>query len=45
MNPIIFAVIAVAVIGLICSVVLAIASKVMAVPVNETEQKVRECLP
>jgi len=45
MNTIILAIAAVTVIGLICAVILAIASKVMAVPVNETYAKVRECLP
>ena len=45
MNPIVFAIVSVAVIGLICAVVLSIASKIMAVPVNETEVKIRECLP
>lgn len=45
MNPIVLAIISVALIGLICAVVLAIASKIMAVPVNETEKAIRECLP
>ena len=45
MNGIVLAIVSVTIIGLICAVVLAIASKVMAVPVNETEVKVRECLP
>ena len=45
MNIIVLAIVSVSVIGLICSVVLSIASKIMAVPVNETEEKIRECLP
>lgn len=45
MSTIVLAVVAVTMIGLICAVILAIASKVMAVPVNETYAKVRECLP
>ncbi|MBR0136749.1 MAG: RnfABCDGE type electron transport complex subunit B [Clostridia bacterium] len=39
------AVIAVTVIGLICGIALALASHFMSVPVNETEVKIRECLP
>ncbi|MBQ8974370.1 MAG: RnfABCDGE type electron transport complex subunit B [Oscillospiraceae bacterium] len=45
MNIIVLAVVSVTVIGLICAVVLSIASKVMAVPVNEEFTKIRECLP
>jgi len=45
MNGIVLAIVSVTVIGLICAIVLSIASKVMAVPVNETETKIRECLP
>ncbi len=45
MNAIIIAIVSVAVIGLICAIILAIASKIMAVPVDETAQKIRECLP
>ena len=45
MNGIVLAIVSVTVIGLICAVVLAIASKVMAVPVNEKESQIRECLP
>ena len=39
------AVLSVSAIGLICGVILVIAAKVMAVPVDETAQKIRECLP
>ncbi len=45
MNPIVIAVLVVAVIGLICGAVLAVASKFMAVEVDERIPKVRECLP
>ena len=45
MNPIILAVIIVAAIGLIAGLGLAIASIVFAVPVDEREVKIRECLP
>ena len=45
MNSIILAIVSVSVIGLICSIVLAVASKIMAVPVDETEVKIRDCLP
>lgn len=45
MNPIVMAVAAVSVIGLIAAVMLAVASKVMAVPVDERFGPVRECLP
>lgn len=45
MSPILIAIISVTAIGLICAVVLAVASHFMSVPVNETEVKVRECLP
>ncbi|PWM24941.1 MAG: ferredoxin [Oscillospiraceae bacterium] len=45
MSPIVLAVGLVTVIGLICAVGLAIASKVMAVPVDERFGPVRECLP
>ena len=45
MNIIVLAIVSVSVIGLICSVVLSIASKIMAVPVDETQVKIRECLP
>lgn len=45
MNPIVLAIISVSVIGLLCAVMLSIASKIMAVPVNENESKIRECLP
>lgn len=45
MNAILIPVIAVAVIGLICAVMLVVASKLMAVPTDETFTKVRQCLP
>lgn len=45
MNGIVTAIIVVTVIGIICAVVLAVASKVMAVPVDERIPAVRECLP
>ena len=45
MSPILIAVIAVTAIGLICALILALASKVMSVPVNEKEVAVRACLP
>lgn len=45
MNSIIIAVVIVAVIGLIAGLGLAVASIFFAVPVDETETKVRECLP
>lgn len=45
MNPIILAVIVVSAIGLVAGIGLAIASKVMAVPVDEKAEKIRECLP
>ena len=45
MNGIVLAIVSVTIIGLICAVVLAIASKVMAVPVDEIQVRIRECLP
>lgn len=45
MGVIITAVIVVSVIGVICAVMLSVASKVMAVEVDERIPKVRECLP
>lgn len=45
MNPVILAIIVVSIIGLVCAVLLAVASKVMAVPVDERFGPVRECLP
>lgn len=45
MNLIIYAVIAVTVIGIICAAVLSVASKVMAVEEDERIPLVRECLP
>ncbi|MBQ7541148.1 MAG: RnfABCDGE type electron transport complex subunit B [Clostridia bacterium] len=45
MNPILFAVLLVSAIGLIAGLGLSVASVVMAVPVNEKTEKIRECLP
>ena len=45
MSPIVLAVGLVTVIGLICAVGISIASKVMAVTVDERFGPVRECLP
>ncbi len=45
MNLIVLAVVIVAVIGLIAGLGLAVASKVMAVPVDETAEKIQEVLP
>ena len=45
MDGIVIAVIVVTVIGLVCGIMLAVASKFMAVPVDERVDQVRECLP
>ena len=45
MIPIVIAVAVVAVIGLLCAVMLTVASKFMAVEVDERIPLVRECLP
>ena len=45
MSPVLLAIISVTAIGLICAVVLAVASHFMGVPVNEKEVAIRECLP
>jgi len=45
MNPILLAVILLAALGLVAGLILAIASIVMAVPVDEKQVKIRECLP
>lgn len=45
MNTIVLAILAVTVIGIICAVMLAVASKVMAVKVDETVGRLREALP
>lgn len=45
MSPVLLAIIVVTLIGLVCGIVLAVASHFMAVPVNETEIRIRECLP
>ena len=45
MNVVVIAILSVAAIGLTCSVLLSVASKVMAVEVDERMALVRECLP
>ena len=45
MSGIVIAVVIVTVIGIICAVILSVASKVMAVEVDERVTQVRECLP
>ena len=45
MTTILYAVLAVTVIGLVCAVLLVVAGKFMAVPVDEKFEKVRACLP
>jgi len=45
MDGILIAIISVSVIGIICAVMLAVASKIMAVKVDERFPAVRECLP
>ncbi len=45
MDKLLIAVIILTAIGLLCAVLLVIAGKVMAVPVDETFEKVRACLP
>lgn len=45
MNPILLAVLIVSAIGLIAGLALAVASIVMAVPVDEKAEAIRECLP
>ena len=45
MNSIFLAVAAVTIVGIICAVVLSVASKVMAVEENELAGQIRECLP
>ncbi len=45
MNSILLAVLIVSAIGLIAGVGLAVASVVMAVPVDEKAEAIRECLP
>ena len=44
-NAIITSAVCVTAIGLICAVILVLAAKFMSVPENETEKKIRECLP
>lgn len=45
MNGVVIAIIVVAVIGLVCGIMLSVASKLLAVPVDERFDEVRECLP
>ena len=45
MNSIVIAIIVVALIGLVCGIILAIASKLLAVPEDERFGPVRDCLP
>lgn len=45
MNSIVLAVVLVASIGLVCGIGLAVASVVMAVPKDETAERIRACLP
>lgn len=45
MNPIVLAILSVGIIALLCSVMLVIASKVMAVPEDPKFPAIRECLP
>ena len=45
MNPIVLAILIVSVIGLIAGLGLAVASIVMAVPVDKKAEAIRECLP
>ena len=45
MNPIVIAIIVVSAIGIIAALMLAVASIVMAVPVDEKAEKIREELP
>jgi RnfABCDGE-type electron transport complex B subunit len=45
MNPILIATIVVTAIGLLCAIMLAVASKVFAVKVNEKTEQIRGCLP
>lgn len=45
MNPILIAVIVLCAIGIVCALLLVLASKFMAVPVDEKFPAIRECLP
>ena len=45
MSAILIPVIIVAIMGLVLGLGLALASKFMAVPTDEREEKIRECLP
>ena len=45
MNPVLVAVLVLGGVGLVCAVLLVVASKFMAVPVDERFPKIRECLP
>ena len=45
LNAILTSALCVTAIGLVCAIVLVIAAKFMSVKENETEKKIRECLP
>ena len=45
MNPVLVAVLVLGGVGLVCAALLVVASKFMAVPVDERFPKIRECLP
>ena len=45
MNPVLIAALVLGGVGLVCAVLLVVASKFMAVPVDERFPKIRECLP
>ncbi len=45
MSPIIYAVVIITAVGFICGIILAFASKFMAVPVDEKQEKIRSALP
>ena len=45
MNPILFAILVVTCIGIVCAIVLVVASKVMAVQEDQRISQVRDCLP
>lgn len=45
MNPILIAFIVVAVVGIVCAVLLCLASKFLAVPTSGKQEEIRKCLP
>lgn len=45
MTGVIWAVVIVSAIGIVAGILLSVASEIFAVPKNETEEKIRECLP